>query len=265
MRKQIVIAAAAALTACGGGGGSSGPPPPPPPPPNAAVDGIWASTYTNSVGNTADSLILATADGNYFSLGIDETTKCEGVGYGTLASNANALTLSGSVVLAPDTCTFADGTSTATIDGSGTIQAATSISLTTLTLKTSMGNSYPADWLGQSMSLEPLYNEASSFAKVTGMYNVAGPNNTVLGVITVAADGTFTYGPDTNACSASGNLSIVDAQHAIMGITVNFVNCGPNLGAGMTGDAILVDTVNPAGFLAIFKSSTAVGVIVGTQ
>ncbi len=261
MRKQIVIAAAAVVTACGGGGGSSAPPPPPP---NAAVDGIWASTYTNSAGNTADSIILATADGNYFSIGVDETTKCQGIGYGTLASNANDLTLSGSVVLAPDTCTFADGTSTATLDGTGTIQPATSISLTTLTLKSSMGNSYPADWLGQSMSFDPLYNEASSFARVAGTYNVPGAGNTVLGVITVAADGTFTYGPDTQACSASGSLRIIDAQHAIMGFTADFVNCGA-LGAGMSGDAVLVDTGSPAYFLAIFKSSTAVGAIVATQ
>lgn len=258
MRKQILIAAAMVLTACGGGGSSG----PPPPPPNAAVDGIWQASYTNSAGNAADSLVLATADGNYFSLGVDTVAKCQGVGYGTLASNVNDLTLSGSVILIP--CTFADGTNTATISGSGTIQAATSVSLTTLTLKSSAGNSYPADWLGQSMSLDPLYNEASSFAKVAGMYNVAGSNGTVLGVLTFAADGTFTYGPDTVGCSASGNLSIIDAQRAIMGITADFVNCG-SLGAGMAGDAILVDTVSPADFLAIFKSATAIGVIVATH
>jgi hypothetical protein len=259
MRKQISIAAAMVLTACGGGGGSSGPPPPPP---NAAVDGIWTSTYTNSAGNAADSLVLATADGNYFSIAVDTVAKCQGVGYGALASNVNDLTLSGSVILIP--CTFADGTHTATISGSGTIQAATSISLTTLTLKSSAGNSYAGDWLGQSMSLDALYKETSSFAKVAGMYNVAGSNGTVLGVLTFAADGTFTYGPDTTGCSASGSLSIIDAQHAIMGITADFVNCG-TLGAGMSGDAILEDTVSPADFLAIFKSSTAVGVLVATH
>lgn len=259
MRKQIAIVAAAALTACGGGGGSSAPPPPP----NAAVDGIWVSSYTNSKSDAADSLILATADGNYFSIGVDTVSKCQGIGYGTLASNVNDLTVSGSVVLIP--CTFADGTSTATVSGSGTIMAATSISLTTLTLKSSMGNSYPADWLGQSMTLDALYNEASSFAKVAGTYNVAGAGGTVLGVITVATDGTLTYGPDTTGCSASGSLTIINAQHAIMGVTVNFVNCGSSLGAGMAGDAVLVDTVNPAELLLIVKTSTAVGVLVGTQ
>lgn len=256
MRKQIVIAAATVLTACGGGGSG-----PPPPPQNAAVNGIWGSSYTNSAGNAADSVVLATADGNYLAVGVDTVTKCQGIGYGTLVSSANDLTLSGSVVVVP--CTFADGTKTATLSGSGTIQAATSISLTTLTLKSSLGNSYPADWLGLSMTLDPLYNEASSFAKVAGTYNVAGPGGTVLGMITVAVDGTFTYGPDTNGCSASGSLSIIDGQHAIMGFTGNFVNCG-TLGAGMTGDAVLVDTVNPAELLAIFKNSTAVGVIVAT-
>lgn len=258
MRIQIALAAAIVVTACGGGGGSSGPPPPPP---NAAVDGIWEASYTNSAGNAADSVILATADGNYFSIGVDTVSKCKGLGYGTLASSANDLTLSGSVVLTP--CTFADGTNTGTLSGSGTIQAGSSISLTTLTLKSSMANSYPADWLGQSMNFDPLYNEASSFAKVAGMYNVAGGNGTVLGVITIAADGTFTYGPDTAGCSGSGSLSIIDDKHAIMGITASFVNCGA-LGAGMTGDAVLVDTVNPAEFLALFKNSTAIGVLVGT-
>ena len=263
MRKLLASAAATVLTACGGGGGSSSPPPPPPPPPpNAAVDGIWESTYTNSAGNAADSVIFATADGNYFSIGVDTVTKCQGIGYGTLTSNADNLTLAGSVDLVP--CTFADGASTATISGSGTIQAATSITLSTLTLKSSMGDSYPVDWLGGLMSLDALYNEASSFTKVAGTYNVSG-NGAVLGMITVAMDGTFTYGPDTNGCSASGSLSIIDAQHAIMGVTISFVNCGPALGAGMTGDAVLVDTVSPAEFLAIVKSSTAVGVIIGTQ
>jgi len=258
MRKLIWIAAAAALTACGGGGGSSAPPPPA----NAAVDGMWVSSYTNSAGNAADSIVLATADGNYFSVGVDTITNCEGVGYGTLMSNVNDLTLSGTVVLLP--CTFADGTSVATLSGSGTIQAASSISLTTLTLMSSMGNSYPADWLGQSMSLDPLYNEASSFAKVAGTYDVPASGGGVLGVITVAVDGTLTYGPDTNGCSASGSLSIIDAQHAIMGFTANFTNCGA-FGAGMTGDAVLVDTVNPAELLALFKNSTAVGAIAATQ
>lgn len=261
MRKQILIAAAAVLTACGGGGGSSAPPPPT----NAAVDGIWGSSYTNSAGNAAISVILATADGNYFSIGIDKVTQCEGVGYGTLASDVNNLTLSGSVVLVSAGCTFADGTDAATLDGSGTIQAGTSISLTTLTLKSSMGNSYPADWLGQSMSLDPLYNETSSFARVAGAYNVPGSGGAVLGVFTIAADGTFTYGPDTAGCSASGSLSIIDAQHAIMGFTGDFVNCGA-LGAGMSGDAVLEDTGSPpALLLAIFKSSTAVGVIAATH
>lgn len=258
MHKRLAIAAATALTACGGGGSSG----PPPPPPNAAVNGIWGATYTNSAGNAADSIVLATADGNYFSIGVDTVTKCQGVGFGTLASNANDLTLSGSVVLIP--CKFADGTGTATLSGSGTIQAATSISLSTLTLKSSMGNSYPADWLGQSMSLDALYNEASSFAKVAGTYNVPSGTGTVLGTITVAVNGTFTYGPDTNGCSASGSLSIIDAQHAIMGVTSDFTNCG-GLTTGMAGDAVLVDTVSPAQFLAIVKSSTAVGVLVGTQ
>lgn len=258
MRKPIALAAAMVVTACGGGGGSSGPPPPPP---NAAVDGIWASSYTNSAGNAADSVIFATADGNYFSIGVDTISKCEGVGSGTLASNANDLTLSGSVLLIP--CTFADGTNTGTFSGSGTIQAGSSISLTALTLRSSMGNTYAADWLGESMTLDPLYNETSSFAKVAGMYNVAGSNGTVLGVITIAADGTLTYGPDTAGCSASGSLSIIDDKHAIMGFTASFVNCGA-LGAGMTGDAVLVDTANPAEFLAVFKNSTAIGVLIGT-
>lgn len=257
MRKQIALAAAMVVTACGGGGSSG----PPPPPPNAAVDGIWESSYTNSAGNAADSLILATADGNYFSVSVDTVSKCKGLGYGTLASNANSLTLSGSVVLIP--CSFADGTNTGTLAGSGTIQAGTSIGLSALTLMSSMGNSYPADWLGESMTFDPLYDEASSFAKVAGMYNVAGSNGTVVGVITIAADGTLTYGPDTSGCSASGSLSIIDDMHAIMGITVSFVNCG-NLGAGMTGYAVLADTVNPAEFLAVFKSATAIGVLVGT-
>jgi hypothetical protein len=265
MRRQvsISIAAAIALTACGGGGGYSAPPPPPA---NAAVDGIWGSQYTNAAGNAAVSLVLATADGGYFSIGIDTITHCQGVGYGALASSVNDLTVTGSLVLVPDTCTFADGTSIATVDGSGTIQAAQSISLTALTLNTSM-SSYPADydWLGQSMSLEPLYNEASSFARVAGMYNVPGPNSTVLGVLTIAADGTFTYGPDTAGCSASGSLSIIDPQHAIMGFTGDFVNCGA-LGAGMSGDAVLEDTgTPPALFLAIFKNSTAVGVIAASH
>jgi hypothetical protein len=256
--KQIAIAAAAALTACGGGGSSG----PPPPPPNAAVDGIWESSYTNSAGNAADSVILATADGNYFSIGVDTITKCEGLGDGTLASNANDLTLSGSVVLNP--CTFADGTHIGTFSGSGTIQDGTSISLTSLTLKSSLSNSYPPDWLGQSMTFDPLYDEASSFARVAGMYHVPGPGGTVLGVITIAADGTFTYGPDTAGCSGSGSLSIIDDKHAIMGIAVDFVNCA-SLGAGMSGDAILDDTVNPVEFLAVFKSSTAIGVLAGTR
>ena len=258
MRRQLLIAAAVALTACGGGGGYSGSPPPP----NAAVDGIWVSSYTNSAGNAADSIILATADGSYFSVGVDSVAKCQGVGYGTLVSSVNNLTLSGSVVLIP--CTFADGTKTATLSGSGTIQAGASISLTTLTLTSSMSNSYPADWLGKSMSLDVVYKEASSLAKVAGTYTVPGAGGTVLGTITVAVDGTFTYGPDTAGCSASGSLSIIDPNHAIMGFTGSFVNCG-SLGAGMTGDAVLIDTLSPAEFLAIFRNSTAVGIVVGTQ
>lgn len=262
MRATISMAAALALSACGGGGGYSSPPPPPPPP-NAAVDGIWQSSYTNSAGNAADSLILATADGNYFSVGVDTVTKCQGLGSGTLTSNVNDLSLSGAVVLIP--CMFADGTTEATLSGSGTIQAATSISLTTLTLMSKGGNSYPPDWLGKSMTLNLLYNEASSLAKVAGMYNVAGSNGTVLGVFTFAADGTFTYGPDTNGCSASGSLSTINIQHAIMGITISFVNCGASLGAGMTGDAILDDTVTPSQFLALFKDATAIGAIAATH
>jgi hypothetical protein len=258
MRKQIAIVAATALTACGGGGSGSSPPPPQ----NAAVDGIWTSAYTNSAGNAADSLVLATADGNYFSIGVDTVTKCQGAGFGTLASNVNDLTLSASVVLIG--CTFADGTSTATVSGSGTIQAATSISLTSLTLQSSMGNTYPADWLGKSMRLDPVYNEASSFAKVAGTYNVPGAGGTVQGMITIAVDGTLTYGPDTTGCSASGSLSIINAEHAIMGVTANFVSCG-SLGAGMAGDAVLVDTVSPAELLMIFKNSTATGVIAAIQ
>lgn len=260
MRKQIAIAAAmVALAACGGGGSSA---PPPPPPQNAAVDGIWTASYTNSAGNAADSIVLATADGTYFSIGVDTVSHCQGVGYGTLVSSVDNLTLAGSVVLVP--CTFADGSNTATLNGSGTIQAGSSISLTTLTLKSSMGNTYAADWLGQSMSDDPLYNEASSLAKVAGAYNVPDGSGGVLGVITVAMDGTFTYGPDTAGCSASGSLSIIDATHAIMGFTGDFVNCGA-LGAGMTGDAVLVDTANPAEFIALFKNSTAVGVVAATQ
>jgi hypothetical protein len=222
------------------GGGSSGsggfpgggePTPPPQPPPSGATinpTGIW--DITDKVNGTSVSEVALIAGGKYYAIASSDQFGCADITGGTYTISGSMFMGSG-VTLLMNNCTAPN-------NASGYLP----YSLSGYLLNTELNLSFEVGGmlvptLGATM--DKLYSEPSSLAKLTGNWNDGG--NT----LTINADGTF-FEQQGSGCVINGAYTIIDATANLYGVSFEVTGCTSNLaGIAFTGLGYLDDS-NPS-------------------
>jgi hypothetical protein len=214
----------------GGGGGPTSPPPPSRPviPVNPA--GIWNLNGTVN-GNVVAEVALI-ADGKYYALASVDEFGCADITGGTYAPAsgvyAGSSFISSGMTLLLNGCNAPGGqTGYLPYTLNGYLMGASA----NLSFEVA-GNLVPA--LGATM--DKLYSEPSSLAKLTGNWDDAG--NT----LTINSDGTF-FEQQSTGCVVNGAYTIIDATHNLYGVSLQVSNCTDGMaGIAFTGLGYLDDS-----------------------
>jgi hypothetical protein len=211
------------------GGGGGGTTPSPPPPSGAAVDptGVW--DIADTVNGKPVTEVALIAGGKYFALASADQFGCADITGGTYAIDGSMFTGSG-VALLMNNCTAPSG-------ASGYLPYSLSGYLmnTGLNLSFEVGGML-VPTLGASM--DKLYNEPSSLAKLAGNWSDAA--NT----LTINADGTF-FEQQGSGCVINGAYTIIDATHNLYAVSFQITGCTSSL-AGIAFNGLgYLDDSNP--------------------
>ena len=208
------------------GGGSSTPPSAPPPGVPVNPVGIW--DVTDTVNGKPVTEVALIAGGKYFSLATSDTFGCEDITGGTYTIGGSTFTGSGLTVLL-NNCTGPNGQGNQPYTLNGYMLNAD------LNLSFNIGGVL-VPTLGATM--DPLYNEPSSLAKLAGNWDDAG--NT----LTVDPNGTF-FEQTASGCVVNGAYTILDPTHNLYGVSFEISNCNSSLAnIAFTGLGYLDDS-NP--------------------
>jgi hypothetical protein len=249
-RTAIPLLVLAGLSACGGGGSSSDPPPPPT---NQSAGGIWTVQYVQAAGavNAGDTMqgqALVTESGDVFFALIDTVSGCATIGFGQV--NVNGSSVSGStndavVHWSPNpavntTCSYSDGSTSATTTLSGTVTQRSSFMLTD-TSTTSMGMALGSET--NTWSYSNLYAQTPSLATIAGNY--ADGSDT----LTLSSNGEIFEQDPTTGCVINGQVSIVDPSYNAYSFSYTFASCTGNAavlnGQTATGLGYYDNSVSP--------------------
>lgn len=208
----------------GGSGGGSGQPAT-----GAAVNpaGIW--DITDKVNNQAISEVALIASGQYYSSATLDQFGCADLSAGTYAIDGNSFTGSG-VMQLMNSCNAPNGQNylSYTLVNGYVLNAGLNL------IFDAGGTLVPT--LGAT--LDPLYNEPSSLAKLAGNWDDSG--NTM----TINADGTF-FEQQASGCVVNGAFTIIDATHNLYAASLEITNCtSSTAGIAFTGLGYLNDS-NP--------------------
>ena len=209
------------------GGGTSSPSRPPPTGPAVNPAGIWDIADTTN-GNAITEVALI-GGGKYFALASADPFGCADITGGTYVVAGSMFTGSG-VALLMNNCNAPNGKT-------GYLPYTLNGYLTGAELNLSFEvGAMLIPTLGATM--DPLYNESSSLAKLAGTWNDAG--NT----LTINADGTFVE-QQASGCLVNGAYTIIDATHNLYGVSFEITNCTSSIaGIAFSGLGYLDDT-NP--------------------
>ena len=170
--------------------------------------GIW--DITDTVNGKPVTEVALIADGKYFSLASADEFGCTDIRGGTYTINGSMFTGSGVAIY---NCKAPNGQGVLPYTFSGYLTG------------TDLNLSFDADGmlvptLGATM--DPLYNEPSSLAKLAGNWDDAG--NT----LTINPDGTF-FEQQASGCVVNGAYTIIDPNHNLYRVSVEITNCSSNL------------------------------------
>jgi hypothetical protein len=244
-RSVTTLLAIVGLSACGGGGGSGGSntPPPQTDPSALAPGGVWTVKYVVASGSNAGATMqgkaLITEKGDTFFAQINTANGCTLVGFGEVLDTTGPSD-SGSTNDAVGTfsqgpsintsCSFPDGSASASTALSGTLTPGSSLQVTDTTT-TSKGMVLGPET--NTWSYSAIYNEKPSFATIGGNYADRAYT------LTVSSTGAiFEQQPDTG-CVINGQASAVDPFHNAWSLSFTFASC--------------------TGALAVLNGQTAIG------
>jgi hypothetical protein len=208
-----------------GAGSSSSPSPQSGTPVNPA--GIW--DVTDTVNGKPVTEVALVADGKYYALAAADEFGCGDIRGGTYTIDGSLFSGNGVVNMLSNNCLPPNGQNYLTYTLSGYM------------LNSDLNLSFDVDamlvpTLGATM--DPLYNEPSSLARLSGNWDDGG--NT----LTVNPDGTF-FEQQGNGCVVNGSYTIIDATHNIYGVSFEITNCSAGIaGIAFSGLAYIDDT-NP--------------------
>jgi hypothetical protein len=167
------------------------------------------------------------AGGKYYALATTDQFGCPDITGGTYAIAGSMFTGSG-VALLMNNCTAPNG-------ASGYLP----YTLSGYLLNTELNLSFQVGGLlipTLGATMDKLYSEASSLAKLAGNWNDAG--NT----LTINADGTF-FEQQGSGCVINGAYTIIDATHNLYGVSFQISNCTSSLaGIAFNGLGYLDDS-----------------------
>jgi len=214
-----------------GAGGSSGGGPgstsPAPTGPTVNPSGIW--DVTDTVNGNAVTEVALIAGGKYYALAGADQFGCADIAGGTYAIDGSMFKGSGLAMLM-NNCNAPNGQGgylPFTLNGYSTTAG--------IDLSFVVGGML-VPTLGATM--DPLYNEPSSLAKLVGNWDDGG--NT----LTINPDGTF-FEQQSSGCVVNGAYTIIDATHNLYGVSLEVTNCSSNI-AGIAFDGLgYLDDKNP--------------------
>lgn len=217
------------VCACGGGGGSSGTPNPPPVT-NATTGGIWRGTESTT-GLQIVGLVDESGEFHFIRSDNVQYVGTASVTGNSLSANIDGFTQIGTV--------FADNSSHGTGTVTGTVQARSSLALSTQ-FKTDAGTSTSGT---VNLTFDTLYNRASSLSTISGNFSSNGD------VVTISSNGTvFSQDPNTG-CVVNGTVAIINASYNAYRVQYSYANCtGQSAvlnGLQFNGMATLDNTVSP--------------------
>jgi hypothetical protein len=228
----------ALLAGCGGGGGTAPSGGSSPTPTNASPGGIWRGTESVSglqilglVDETGDFHFIRSDDAQY-------------VGTASMSSNSLTGSLEGFVPLG---FVFSDGSTHGTGSISGTVQARSSINLTTQ-FRTDGGTASSGTL---NLTFDSLYNRASSLATLAGNFT----NLQTAAVVTVNTDGSIFSQDPTTGCVVNGAASIINATYNAYHIQFSYGNC--------TGQAAVLNGVQFTGMATLDNKVTPEQAVIG--
>ncbi|HVW69114.1 MAG TPA: hypothetical protein VHB68_09065 [Steroidobacteraceae bacterium] len=249
-----VIAMTLALAGCGGGGdigsssgangsgsngnGSSGGDSGGSTTTNASPGGIWRGTDSIS-GLQVIGLVDESGDFNFI-----RSDGVQYVGSATVSTNTVTASFEGFVPLGD---TFTDGSTHGTGNLSGTIQARTSIDLTSQ-FKTDNGSTSSGTL---DLTFDTLYNRASSLATLAG--NFTSPSSGV--VVTVSSNGTIFSQDASTGCVINGTASIINASYNAYHVEFTYASC--------TGQAAVLNGVQFAGLATLDNEVSPEQAVIG--
>jgi hypothetical protein len=209
----------------GGGGSSTSPAPAAGPAVNPT--GIW--DVTDTVNGTAVTEVALIAGGKYYALASADQFGCADISGGTYAIDRSMFKGSGLAMLM-NNCNAPNGQG-------GYLPYTLSGYATTAGIDLAFvvgGMLVPT--LGATM--DPLYSEPSSLAKLVGNWDDGG--NT----LTINPDGTF-FEQQSSGCVVNGAYTIIDPTHNLYGVSLEVTNCSSSIaGVAFTGLGYL-DDKNP--------------------
>ncbi len=210
MRMLIFVSLFIGLASCGGGGGGDGGSTPTPTP--AALPwspGLYTVDLTPTGGETERATILVTSDDRVF-YGVND------------GSHAKVGTTSGNIVEL-DNVAGPNDLSTLTLSSAGATAG-------TFALSFNVGDESGTFVVVDDADNDKLYNSSSTLASLAGTW-VDDTFTDLAGVSTwvIQADGSYTVNTETGGsgvCSATGNISLIDATKNEYASVSTLVNCG---------------------------------------
>ncbi len=254
---SLIVAFTLLPSACGGGGGGGGNPTTSTtvaPVANQSATGLWETTYQVASGANAGDIIQGTAliasTGQYYTLSVNQTNHCAEVGFGNESVAGSSVSGSGTtaiVTYAPGTtiltsCTFPDGSTSATGTYTGTVVQGSSLVLTG-TATTSLGTALPA---GQAVTLNfnQAFNQGASLTAIAGNYLATSGS-----VVSISPTGTLSATNAATGCTLTGTVSIPNASQNAYQLALSESGCtGVNVGlngTSLSGLAYLDTSTNP--------------------
>ena len=246
---QLILVAigAIALSGCGGGGGGGTTAT------QQSAAGVWqASTTVVSGANTGDtiqSMVLVAPNGEYYTAAKNQDNGCASVGFGQAAVNGSAISGNGIGAVVTYTnipgvsvnCSFPDGSTSATVNFTGTVNTGQSLSITS-TGATSAGAQIPAST--DTSQWSALNAIPPSISALAGNYSTSTGST-----ITISQAGAVSGIDPTTGCSLNGTISTSDATHNIYYFSAVNSGCSSSYssmnGADWNGLASFNSATNP--------------------
>jgi hypothetical protein len=227
------------LASCGGGGSSSSgstSSAPPPPVTNASPGGIWRGTDSIS-GLQIVGLVDESGEFQFIRSDNVQYVGTASVSVNSISANFEGFTQLGTV--------FADNSNHGTGAVTGTVQARSSLSLTTQ-FKTDAGTSTSGTL---NLTFDALYNRASSLSTLSGNYSSGNV------VVTLSSNGSIFSQDPTTGCVVNGTVSIINATYNAYKVQFSYASC--------TGQSAALNGLQFSGLATLDNTQSPEHAIVG--